>query len=67
MRLCPHCHTEVSAHQVADDDWIDHCIECGIIVEGETIDSEELELEEQRFHQWVSYIDADEQWIKENA
>lgn len=43
MNLCPICHTEVSGHQISEDDWIDHCIECGIIVEGETIDSEDDE------------------------
>jgi hypothetical protein len=46
MKLCPYCKNEVSGHQIADDDWIDHCKECGIIVEGETIDSDDMEKEE---------------------
>ena len=64
MRLCPHCKTEVSGHQVADDDYIDHCRECGIIVEGETIDSDDMELEKQN-NEWWQSIDADKQAIEE--
>ncbi len=49
MNLCPYCHNKVSGHQVADDDWIDHCKECGIIVEGETITEKQLEKERRAF------------------
>ena len=57
MRLCPICHTEVSGIKVSSDDFIDRCEPCDVIVEGETIDSEELEQQKQ---QWAA-INADEE------
>lgn len=64
MKLCPYCKNEVSGHQIADDDWIDHCKECGIIVEGETIDSDDMEQEQQLQDTW-NILDQDEQAIEE--
>ncbi len=64
MNLCPFCKNEVSGHQVADDDWIDYCQECGIIVEGETIDSEELHQAEEQKLQWWQQMDNDDNWIR---
>lgn len=37
MRLCPYCENEVVG---IGEDCIDFCRECGIVVEGETIDVE---------------------------
>lgn len=63
MNLCPFCKTEAGGIG-GGDEILDYCYECGIIVEGETIDSEELE---QQFQQWWQQIDCDLQWIEENA
>ena len=64
MRLCPICKDEVSGIKVSSDDFISYCHECERIVEGETIDSEELELESQLQQIW-NQLDHDEQAIKE--
>ena len=45
MRLCPYCRTEVSGIG-AGDESLDFCIECDVLVESNTIDIDDEELEE---------------------
>ena len=63
MRLCPYCKTEVSGIG-AGDESLDFCIECDVLVEGNTIDSGDEELEQaKQFEEWAAAIDLDEDWI----
>jgi hypothetical protein len=43
MELCPYCKEPVSQRQAGEDDWIDFCDHCDVVVEGNTITAEEGE------------------------
>lgn len=34
---CPYCTGDVSGLEVSQDDFIDYCKECDIVIEGETV------------------------------
>ena len=36
-RYCPYCGEEAGGIKVAEDDWIDYCHECDVIIEGQTV------------------------------
>lgn len=41
MKLCPYCHTAITGLNF-DDDIIDYCRECDVVVEGHTVDSKTI-------------------------
>ena len=43
MNLCPHCHNEAGGIKVSDDDFLDYCHECDVLIEGQTITEKECE------------------------
>jgi hypothetical protein len=41
MKVCPYCEESSSGLLVAEDDWIDYCKTCEIVIEGQTIEVQE--------------------------
>ncbi len=65
MKLCPYCYNEAGGIG-GGDEFISYCHECQRIIEGETIDSEDME-HEQQFQHWWQSIDADQEYINEQV